>query len=55
MYEHEASDVRQTAVHVAEPSVFLVLRWLLHSCNIMSLQQEGFKQQVGYCIVGSIN
>jgi len=55
MYEHTANDVRQTAVHVAEPLVFLILWWLLNSCNIMSLQQERFKQQGGQCIVGSIN
>jgi len=44
MYEHAANDVRQTLVHVAEPLVLLILRWLLNSCNITSLQQERFKQ-----------
>jgi len=43
MYEHAAND-RQTAVHVAELFVVLILRWLLNSCNITSLQQERFKQ-----------
>jgi len=43
-YIHGANDVRQTAIHVAEPIVLLILRWLLNSWNIMSLQQERFKQ-----------